>query len=211
MKTKNLIIIVLSLLLVASVALMVFFATATGKEKETDMKENDFTEVIFQRKSVRNYTEKPVDRATLETLMRAGMAAPSARNLQPWAFVAVTDRAVLNQMAEGLPYAKMLEKAPAAIVVCGNLQKAATDVDTNFWVQDCSAAAQNILLAAEAMGLGAVWTAAFPYQERIDVVVKALNLPENVIPLNVIPVGYPAGTDKPKDKYKPENIHWEKW
>ncbi|MDD3685908.1 MAG: nitroreductase family protein, partial [Bacteroidales bacterium] len=107
--------------------------------------------------------------------------------------------------------AKMLYDAQAAIIVCGDMNKAATDVDSAYWVQDCSAASQNILLAAEATGLGAVWTAAYPYLERISPVINTLELPEKIIPLNVIPIGYPNGEDKPKNKWKPENMHWENW
>ncbi|MDR0364850.1 MAG: nitroreductase family protein [Bacteroidales bacterium] len=215
MKTRNILIAVLAILLGIAVILIILFAQTTKKEidikEEIKMEEQDFTKVIFERKSVRNYTEAAVEKEKLEKLMRAGMAAPSARNLQPWEFIAVTERSILDEMADGLPYCKMLTKAPAAIIVCGNMEKAATDVDKSYWVQDCAAASQNILLAAEATGLGAVWTAAFPYQERMDVVIKTLNLPEHIIPLNVIPVGYPTGKDKAKDKFKPENIHWEKW
>ena len=167
--------------------------------------------IILERKSVRHFTVQPVSKSILDTLMRAGMAAPSAKNKQPWAFVAVTDRNTLNMMANGLPSCKMLSQASAAIVVCGDMKKVTNDIDKSYWTQDCSAVTQNILLAAEAMGLGAVWTAAYPYKERTDVVTKALQLPGDILPLNVIPIGYPTGEDLPKDKYKPENIHWEKW
>lgn len=215
MKTKNSLIIILSVLLAVAIVLIVIFAGATKKEivvnEKAQMEEKSCIDIIFERKSVRNFLPRAVEKEKLELLTKAGMAAPSARNLQPWAFVVVTKRSALDEMAEGLPYCKMLLKAPAAIIVCGDMEKAATDVDKSFWAQDCSAATQNILLAAEAMELGAVWTAAFPYQDRMDVVIKALNLPEHILPLNVIPIGYPTGEDQPKDKYNPENVHWEKW
>lgn len=168
-------------------------------------------DVIHSRKSVRNFTDQKVTKEQLEVLVKAGMAAPSARNLQPWAFIVITEREKLDALSDSLPYAKMLKGAQAAIVVCGNLEIAATDADSAYWVQDCAAATQNILLAAEATGLGAVWTAAYPYQERMSPVRNTLGLPKNIIPLNVIPIGYPTGVDKPKDKWKPENMHWEKW
>lgn len=192
---------------------MLLFASCQQQLTKEDPESNtpSTLKIIHQRKSVRDYTAKEVSKEQLETLVKAGMAAPTARNLQPWAFVVITERAVLDEMANQLPYCKMLLKAPAAIVVCGDLQKAATDVDQHFWVQDCSAATQNILLAAESVGLGAVWTAAFPYQDRMDIVIKALDLPEHVLPLNVIPIGYPATNEQPKDKWNPENLHWEKW
>ena len=201
----------ISKLLFLVVALFVVSCQQNVKKEDSTSNTPSTLDVIHQRKSVRSYAAKEVSKEQLETLVRAGMAAPSARNLQPWAFVAITERAVLDEMAKGLPYAKMLLDAPAAIIVCGDLQKAATDVDRNFWVQDCSAATQNILLAAESIGLGAVWTAAFPYQDRMDAVIKALELPEHILPLNVIPIGYPATNEQPKDKWNPENLHWEKW
>jgi len=165
---------------------------------------------IYSRKSVRSFTSQEVSIELLEELARAGMAAPSARNLQPWAFVIVTDRSTLDTLAERLPYAKMLYEAPAAIAVCGDLSKAG-DSPEGYWVQDCSAATQNILLAAESMGLGAVWTGVYPRADRVFTVKQVLKLPDNVIPLNVIPIGYPKGEHLPKDKFKAENIHWQQW
>ncbi|HNX75275.1 MAG TPA: nitroreductase family protein [Candidatus Rifleibacterium sp.] len=163
---------------------------------------------IYQRKSVRNFTGAEVSRDVLTELVKAGMAAPTARNRQPWQFVVVNDRAALNALAEKLPYAKMLASSAAAIVVCGDLAIARAGDSESMWMLDCSAATQNILLAAESMGLGAVWTAAYPYAERIAAVNSVLLLPEHVVPLCVIPVGRPAGVDQPKDKWKPERLHW---
>lgn len=168
-------------------------------------------ETILARKSVRKFmADRPVSRDDLLTLVRAGMAAPSAKNEQPWAFIIVTDRAKLDAMGNALPYAKMLAGAPAAIVVCGDMDKAKMPA-TSLWVQDCSAATQNILLAAEALGYGAVWTATYPYDDRMRAVYVALQLPKHLIPLCVIPVGTPDGTPHPKDKWKPENVQWEGW
>jgi nitroreductase len=177
-------------------------------EKEGKM--GDALSVIHSRKSVRSFTGEPVGRETLDRLLRAGMAAPTAVNRQPWAFIAVTNRKTLDSLAAGLPYAKMLQKAGAAIIVCA-LPDKAYEKKAEFAIIDSSCASQNILLAAEALGLGAVWTAAYPEKERMDFVRKMLNIPQDVIPLNVIPIGYPTGVDKPKDKYNPDNIHWEKW
>lgn len=166
----------------------------------------DTRKIIFQRKSVREFTNEEVTDAQLEELVKAGMAAPSAINAQPWKFGIVTERSKLDRLGAELPFAKMLKEAPAAIVVCGDLLKALTGTDKNYWVQDCAAATQNILLAAEDMGLGAVWTAAFPYEDRMKPVRKTLNLPEHLVPLNVIPVGHPKEDPKPKDKWNPENV-----
>ena len=162
-------------------------------------------ENIFSRKSVRDYTDQQVSKETLELLVKAGMAAPSGKNVQPWSFVIVSDREVLDKMAEGLIYAKMLKKARHAIIVCGDVDK------SPYWYLDCSAASQNILLAIEAMGLGGVWTAAYPYDDRIQVVQDAIGLPKNIIPLNVIPVGHPKGMEKAKDKWDAEKVHWDKY
>jgi nitroreductase len=170
----------------------------------------DALSVIHSRKSVRHFTGQDVSKEALDKMLRAGMAAPTAVNRQPWSFVVVTDRKALDSLKEGLPYAKMLGKAGAAIVVCAMPEKA-YDQKVEFAVIDSTCAGESILLAAEALGLGAVWTAAYPYKDRMDFVRKTLNIPDNVIPLNVIPIGYPTGADKPKDKFKPENIHWENW
>ncbi|MDO8897351.1 MAG: nitroreductase family protein, partial [Bacteroidales bacterium] len=170
---------------------------------------NETLKVIHNRKSVRSFTDQAVSKEQIELLLQAGMAAPTAVNRQPWAFYVVTARETLDSLSERLPYAKMLSQAQAAIVVCGDMDKAGNLKDKAYWVQDCSAATQNILLAAESIGLGAVWTAVFPYDDRSKVVIETLKLPANHIPLNVIPIGYPTGEDKPKDKWKPENVFWK--
>ena len=169
---------------------------------------NQTLKVIHNRKSVRHFTDQAVSKEQLEILLRAGMAAPTAVNRQPWVFYVVTKRETLDALGKQLPYAKMLLQAQAAIVVCGDMEKAGNLKEQAYWVQDCSAATQNILLAAESIGLGAVWTAAFPYDDRTKVVIETLSLPEKHVPLNVIPIGYPTGEDQPKDKWKPENVFW---
>jgi nitroreductase len=193
---------------IAMVIVLLSVWSVASAEKEGKM--SDALSVIHSRKSVRNFTGQSVSKDALDKIIRAGMAAPTAVNKQPWSFVVVTDRKTLDTLASGLPYAKMLDKAGAAIVVCAIPEKA-HDKRMEFAVIDSTCASENILLAAEALGLGAVWTAAYPYKDRMDVARKVLNIPHDVIPLNVIPIGHPAGTDKPKDKYKSENIHWEKW
>jgi len=171
---------------------------------------NETLRVIVGRKSVRHYTDEPVWKDALELIVRAGMAAPSAVNCQPWEFVVVTERETLHALAEGLEYARMLDSAGAAIVVCGVPDKTPPGTG-DYWVQDCSAATQNILLAIESLGLGAVWTGVYPRRERVAHVRKVLKVPEGVIPLNVIPIGWPVGDEDPKDKYVPEKVHWERW
>jgi nitroreductase len=167
-------------------------------------------ETIHARKSVRNFTGAPASKSALDKILRAGMAAPTARNQQPWSFVAVTDRKKLDALASGLPSAKMLQKAGAAIIVCTDPEKAAGK-SKDFAIIDATLAGENILLAVEALGLGAVWTAVYPDVHLMEHVRSELGIPKGVIPLNVIPVGVPTGEDKPKDKYKVEKVHWERW
>jgi nitroreductase len=178
--------------------------------EQRERRSNETLSTIHGRRSVRAFTGAPVERSQLEQIVRAGMAAPSAINKQPWAFVVVTDRAQLDALNAGLPSAKMLEKAGAAIVVCALPAEAARQ-SRDFAVIDTSAASQNILLAVESLGLGAVWTAAFPDEERMRVVRQTLGIPEEVLPLNVIPIGHPTGAEKPKDKYRADRIHWDRW
>ena len=170
---------------------------------------NAALENIATRTSVRSYLPKPVDAATIEQLLRAGMAAPTAVNRQPWHFVVVNDKAQLKELAKANPHAGMLMRAPLAIVVCGDMKKALDGPARAFWVQDCSAATENILLAANALGLGAVWTGTYPDRERCEAVSAVLKLPKHLIPLCTIVIGYPVGENKPKDKWKPENISYD--
>lgn len=163
---------------------------------------------IATRTSVRSYLDKPVEAAQIEQLLRAGMAAPSAVNRQPWHFVVVTDREQLNALAKANPYAGMAAQAPLAIVVCGDMKKALEGNAREFWVQDCSAATENILLAANAMGLGAVWTGTYPSEERCKAVSEILKLPEYIVPLNTIVIGYPDKENAPKDKWNPDNVSY---
>lgn len=164
---------------------------------------------ILQRKSVRTYTDRAVSHEQLDTLIRAAMAAPTGRDMRPWHFIVLEGRHQLSPLAEQLPYAKMLAEAQAAVVVCGDMS--VTDKEGNpsrNWTFDCSAATENLLLQAEAMGLGAVWTGVYPYDERIEAVKQALHLPDHLIPLNVIPIGYPKGDPQPKDKYDPAKVEY---
>lgn len=166
---------------------------------------------IMTRTSIRAFTDQPVEDEKIELILRAGMAAPTAVNKQPWAFVVVKDRAQLERLRQAHPHAQMLATAQAAIVVCGDMSKALDGELWGYWIQDTSAATENILLAAHALGLGAVWTGVYPNPAIFPQVVEALDLPSHIIPLNVIPIGYPAQSPAPKDKWKPENIHYDRW
>lgn len=166
---------------------------------------------IMTRTSVRQYTSEAVTKADIETMLRAGMAAPTAVNKQPWHFVVVTDREQLNALAAANRGTGMAAKAPLAIVVCGDMQKTLSGVGQGFWIQDCSAATENILLAANALGLGAVWTGLYPNEERAKAVRDVVKAPEHIVPLCTIVIGHPAGQTQPKDKWKPENVSYNKF
>ena len=147
-------------------------------------------ENILNRKSVRNYIKnKDIPDSQIETILKAGMAAPSARNIQPWKFIVVKDRNVLNNLAQRQPYGKMLTNASFAIVVAGDMEKAGEHQD--FWQQDTAAATENILLMTEALGLGAVWIGVYPKEERVQITREELNIPQTLIPFNIISIGYP--------------------
>ena len=195
------------LLLVVVLAIVILKTSCMGDQKqdETTLKSKAVLENIAERKSVRKYLNKSVEEDKIDAMVKAGMAAPSGMDRRPWGVVVVTDREALDSMAAKLPYAKMLTNAPLAIVVCGDTTR------SSYWYLDCSAATQNVLLAAEALGLGAVWTAAYPYEDRIDVVRQNTGLPENIVPLCVIPIGYPDGPQKAKDKFDPQRVHRNKY
>jgi nitroreductase len=170
----------------------------------------DTFSVIHSRKSVKSFTGAAVSKEDLDKILRAGMAAPTAVNKQPWSFVVVTDRKVLDALSAGLPNARGIDKAAAVIVVCAEPEKANLQ-SRDFAIIDASLASENILLATEALGLGGHWTASFPYEDKMKLVRSVLGIPATIIPLNVILVGVPTGADKPKDKFQKDKIHWGKW
>jgi len=140
------------------------------------------------------------------------MAAPSAVNKQPWDFLIVNDRKLLDKLGDEMPYAKMLYQAKLAIIVCGNLDRTLDGYEQEFWIQDCSNASMNILLTAHAQGLGAVWTAVYNDESRIEKVRNILELPDNIIPLNIIPIGYPEVVNtKENSRYDVNNVHINMW
>ena len=172
----------------------------------TDITKNDAMETIMTRTSIRSFTDRAVSADTVEMLLRAGMAAPTAVNKQPWHFVVIDDPAIMDSLGGNGRQSQMWKEATLAIAVCGDLNKAMEGPGQPYWIQDCSAATENILLAAHALGLGAVWTGCYPIEERVANVSRVLNLPENLIPLGVIVMGYPNEQPAPKDKWKPENV-----
>ena len=198
--------------LLLAVALATSLTACNGQsEVKNESNDNGMIETIMTRTSIRQYTDKPVEKEKIEAMLRAGMAAPTAVNAQPWHFVVVSDKAKLGELAAANPHAGMLKSAPLAIVVCGDMTKAMEGKGRQFWIQDCSAATENILLAAHAQGLGAVWTALYPMEERIQPVSEALKLPDTLIPLCTVVIGYPAEQPEPKDKWKPENVSYNEF
>jgi nitroreductase len=163
-------------------------------------------ENLFARRSVRKYTAEPVTDEQTKLLLKAGMAAPSASNLKPWHFITVTGRAALDHLAEVHPYGRMLHEAPLAICVVGD-----PGINERFWVQDCSAATENILLAAVGLGLGAVWLGVYPRTDRVEAIRAALKIPTDLPPLCLIAVGHAAETPPPRTQYDPTRVHRESW
>lgn len=166
---------------------------------------DDRLHMIFARRSIRRYRAEPIAEADLRSLLQAGMAAPSASNLKPWHFVLVTDGDKLQALADNHPHGKMLSQAGAGIAVCGDPEA------SRFWVQDCSAATENILLAAAGLGLGAVWLGCHPRPEREQMVREILGVPENMGVLCLISVGHPAEEKEPRTQYDPARVHDNQW
>lgn len=163
---------------------------------------------IINRRSIRSYRSDAVTEEQIEHILRAAMAAPSAGNQQPWEFIVVTERDLLTNITKVHPYAKMLLEAPAAIIVCGNTSR---EKHHGFWVQDCAAAVENILLEATHLGLGSVWLGVHPRQDRADGLKKLFNMPESIIPLAVIALGYAKEQPTPVDRYNRSYIHRNGW
>lgn len=187
------------------VIIFVAMIACNSNPKDPKLQTRDALENIFSRKSVRKFLAQPVEEEKVQLLLKAGMSGPSGKDTRPWEFIVVDSRMILDSLAAALPYAKMLKDAPMAIIVCGDTTK------SSYWYLDCSAAAENILLAAEALGLGGVWTAAYPYEDRMQAVKKYTGIPDHISSLCVIPVGYPAGPQNPKDKWDASRIHRNQW
>ena len=166
---------------------------------------------IIDRTSVRRFTERKVSDIEREAILRAAMSSPSGVNRQPWEFIVIDSPELLTALSEGLPYAKMAAHAPMAILVCGNKDRFLDGDDSSLWEQDLSAASENILLAAHALGLGGVWTCIYPHADREAVARQVLSIPDNLIPFNLIPIGEPATQHAPLDKWNPDRVHFNKF
>lgn len=163
---------------------------------------------ILNRKSIRKYKDIKISDEIVEDLLKAGMQAPSAGNQQPWEFIVLRDKETMKKITEIHPYSKMLLNTDVAIVVCGDESK---ELFKGFWVQDCSAATENILLAAEDKGLGAVWLGIYPLEDRVNGLKTLLDLPESVFPLSIIPIGYPDEQREATDRFDQTRIHYDRW
>ena len=165
-------------------------------------------ETIFTRRSVRNFKPDPVGEEDLLDLLKAGMQAPSAKNEQPWHFVVIDDPELLHTIPGFHPHAEMLNDAPLAILVCSDRK---LEKKRASWLQDCSAATENILLAAHAKGLGGVWLGIFPDSDRVKGMQDLLSIPDDIRPVSLIALGYPQFVPDPEDRYQTDRVHQNKW
>lgn len=165
-------------------------------------------DAILTRRSIRRYTNQSIPDDLIEKLLIAGMHAPSARNKQPWHFIVVRKRELLDKISVIHPYAYMLKEAPLGIIICGDKK---LEITEEYIVQDCSAATQNILLAAHSFGLGAVWLGIYPREPRIKALRELFSLPENIIPISMVSVGYSAEKKNYENRFKPDRVHFDAW
>jgi len=174
-----------------------------------ELENEAFLNLIQSRRSIRDYLPQPVETEKITRLLEVAMSAPTAANSQPWEFVVVTAADLMQKLREKLVFARY--NAPAAIVVCGNLKMAYNSAAKHYWVQDCSAAIENMLVAAPALGLGSVWIGVYPLPAVVRVVSEILNLPEEVIPLGMVYVGYPNERKPPRTQYEERRVYWQQY
>ena len=209
MNKKN----ILSVLVVLGAALT-SCGNAETEQNNTVSESKDNTAVVIEnimtRTSIRKFTDEAIGKDTLTMLVKAGMAAPSAMDKRPWSFIVITERNVLDSLRIVHPFSN-LKTATAAIVVCGEKAKTGEGKIGEYWVQDCSAATENILLAAHAYGLGAVWCGIYPNEEIMPAIKRVLKIPAEITPLSLVTLGYPAENPEPKDKWNPEDVHYQTW
>lgn len=199
------------IMLVAAASALMLSGCCKNEEKNVAVKSDSAIAIenIMTRSSVRAYTQEKPSEAQIDTILRAAFAAPTGMNRQPWAFIVVDQRELLDTLATQLPGAPMLEESQVAIVVCGDLNLAPKDVaGHNYWEQDCSAATENLLLATHAIGLGAVWTGVFPAPVKVAFVQSVLNMPSHLVPLAVVPIGYPDEPQHIKDKWDANKVYY---
>ncbi|WP_202319815.1 nitroreductase family protein [Archaeoglobus neptunius] len=172
----------------------------------------DCLSIIYTRRSVRTYSDREIGDEEISKILKAAMQAPSAGNEQPWHFVVVKDKEKLKKMSEAFTFGQMLPNAGAAVVVCADPKLSKYPYE--MWVQDCSAATQNILLAARCLGIGSVWLGVYPREERMAALRKLLDIPEDIVVFSVVSLGYPKSENdffEAKERFNKDRIHHEKW
>lgn len=169
----------------------------------------DSLELLLSRRSIRRYKQVPVEKQTMLTLIRAGMAAPSAFNQQPWEFVIIQDKTLLGKVATLHPYTSMAKYAAGFIVVCAAPKKDKRSLD--MWPQDCAAATENVLLAAHSLNLGAVWIGIYPNEEYMDVFRNICGIPKDIIPFSGVCFGVADVKKSASDRFDESRIHWDSW
>ena len=165
---------------------------------------------MLTRTSIRQYTDQAVEQGKIDTLLRAGMSAPSAGNKQPWRFIVIQDKNIISAIADSANK-KPAQTAPLLIAICGDSNDTFPEDGFDYWVEDCSAVTENMLLAAHAMGLGGCWLGFYPRKDGVAILRSILNIPNYIIPLGVISVGYPDESPAPKDKWDEKKIHYNRW
>lgn len=210
MKNSTYLIILLALGLVFTSYKWMASSSSDSVESVTEIKESTIDD-IMTRTSVRAYSDRAVGEETVDTLLRAAMAAPTAGNKQPWRFVVVNDKSTLQKISEDFNTMTMAKDAQLAVIMCGVPAETFPGEGQGYWVQDVSAATENLLLAAHAMGLGAVWCGIYPLSERVSKFSTMLNIPSDIIPMACVCIGYPVGETIPKDKWKPEKVRYNSW
>jgi len=168
----------------------------------------DTLETIYNRRSIHKYTSEKIPEEKIEQILKAAMYAPSARNIQPWHFIVVDKRESIDQISKLSPHAEMMTEAMLAIIICGD-----SNLDPNMdnLIMECSAATQNALLAIQALGLGGIWVSSYPIKEAIDGIRKYYEIPENIVPVSIIALGYPAEQATTEDRYNKARVHRNNW
>ncbi len=186
---------------------MMLVALSCTQNQTTMEKQPTAVEIIQSRASVRQFTTQKPSEEQIETILRCAFSAPTAMNRQPWHFIVIDDPALLKQIGEAFPYSRVANNCQVCFIPCGDMTIAMEGTAREFWVQDVSAATMNLLNAAHSLGLGAVWTGLYPDLTRVNQLKSLLSLPEHIMPLCIVPVGYPAEQPEVKNKYKAERIH----
>lgn len=165
---------------------------------------------IFERRSIRKYLNRQIPKESIKEILRAGLSAPSAGNAQPWQFIVLEEKSIMHQIPEIQPSSQMLKQASHAIVVCGDMTLKNKFVG-ELWIQDCSAATENMLIMAQDLGLGAVWLGVYPMKEIVEGIKQLLGLPDHIIPFSIVSLGYPAEKKDASDRCNEARVHWNQW